>query len=380
MKEARAFPASINQSHCGNDSLINEVLNFYFQCCSILVDCDGLAIAASTLANGGVNPLTNEQVLSRDTVKRCLSLMYSCGMYDYSGEFAFRVGLPAKSGVAGGIMVVVPNLLGLATFSPKLDQYGNSVKGREYLLKLVQKYRFHNFDILPHDSVGSTDEAVQGGFQSYVKDSSTIAGNDNTAGGGASNTGNTTGPTSATGASSNQKHHSQRESGSSPHHSQPHSNNNSNNAQPQVAASHLISLASIGDAVSLRRLRLGGLTDFCVFDSDCRTPLHLASANGHLNVVTFLLFTGHDVSVKDRWGRTPIDDAKSNGWGNVEQVLVKAMVKRNSPGYAGMGGGTVSDSVIGNDRRRSSGATGLLSRFSPEKRGSGTPEKKASQE
>lgn len=80
MKEAKAFPSAVNDSDCGNDSLINEVLNFYFKCCSILVDTDILSIAAATLANGGVCPTSGERVLSRDTVKRCLAIMYSCGM------------------------------------------------------------------------------------------------------------------------------------------------------------------------------------------------------------------------------------------------------------------------------------------------------------
>ena len=77
-----------------------------------------MSVVASTLANGGVCPLTGERVLDPDTVQRCLSLMYSCGMYDFSGEWAFRVGLPAKSSVSGVIMIVVPNVLGMCTWSP----------------------------------------------------------------------------------------------------------------------------------------------------------------------------------------------------------------------------------------------------------------------
>ena len=88
-----------------------------------------MANIAATLANGGTNPLTGEQIFHNETVKQVLSVMNSCGMYDYSGKFAFSVGLPAKSGVAGGIMLIVPGLMGVCTYAPPLDKYGNSAKG-----------------------------------------------------------------------------------------------------------------------------------------------------------------------------------------------------------------------------------------------------------
>jgi glutaminase len=88
-----------------------------------------MSVIAATLANGGVNPLTNERVIQTKTVKDVLSIMNSCGMYDYSGEFAFKVGVPAKSGVSGAIMVIVPGVMGFCTYSPQLDKYGNSTRG-----------------------------------------------------------------------------------------------------------------------------------------------------------------------------------------------------------------------------------------------------------
>ena len=99
-----------------------------------------------SLINLGKTPIANN--LSQKTVRDCLSMMYSCGMYDYSGEFAFKIGLPAKSGVAGGIFVIIPNVMGICTFSPKLDNYGNSVRGVHFYEKLIKKYNFHNFDNL----------------------------------------------------------------------------------------------------------------------------------------------------------------------------------------------------------------------------------------
>jgi glutaminase len=103
---------------------------------------------AGTLANGGICPVTGERVFKSRTVQNCLSLMYSCGMYDFSGEFAFTIGLPAKSGVSGTLMIVVPNVMGICTWSPRLDRMGNSVRGIDFCREFVQKFNFHNYDNL----------------------------------------------------------------------------------------------------------------------------------------------------------------------------------------------------------------------------------------
>lgn len=107
------------------------VVENYFRQCSILVNCRDLGIMGATLANGGVNPLTGERVLSPELVGSTLSVMSTCGMYDYAGSWLFEVGLPAKSGVGGGIVAVLPGRFALATYSPKLDAKGNSVRGIE---------------------------------------------------------------------------------------------------------------------------------------------------------------------------------------------------------------------------------------------------------
>ncbi len=139
MREKGVFPA-------GTD--LHITLDLYFQCCSIEVTCESLSIVAATLANGGINPFTGEKVFHADTVKDCLSLMHSCGMYDFSGEFAFLIGLPAKSGVSGGLMVVVPNTLGLALYSPRVDIHGNTVRGVEFCKEMIALYNFHPYDSL----------------------------------------------------------------------------------------------------------------------------------------------------------------------------------------------------------------------------------------
>jgi glutaminase len=124
---------------------IDETLDLYFQQCSMLVTCRDLALMGATLANGGVNPVTGAQALDRQYVADVLSVMYTCGMYDYSGEWAYKVGLPAKSGVGGGIVAVVPGRLGIGVFSPLLDARGNSVRGVKACMALAEHYGLHTF-------------------------------------------------------------------------------------------------------------------------------------------------------------------------------------------------------------------------------------------
>ena len=126
-------------------------LEFYFQCCSIEVNVRLMSIVAATLAHGGVCPLTGEKVIEPEHVRNCLSLMYSCGMYDYSGEFAFRYGIPAKSGVSGCVMMVIPGIMGTCIWSPRLDPIGNSVRGVMFAKQLCQRYNFHCYDGLIRD-------------------------------------------------------------------------------------------------------------------------------------------------------------------------------------------------------------------------------------
>jgi len=102
-----------------------------------------LAVMAATLANRGINPITNRQVVSPYAVARTLSVMTSAGMYDYAGEWIYRVGLPAKSGVGGGIVATLPGQVGLGTFSPLLDSHGNSVRGIKVCEALSSHFELH---------------------------------------------------------------------------------------------------------------------------------------------------------------------------------------------------------------------------------------------
>ena len=114
---------------------------------SITINSEAGAQISGTLANGGVNPTTNARVTSIESISDCLTLMYSCGMYDYSGQFAFEIGLPAKSGVSGCILLVVPNQMGICIWSPPLDKVGNSFKGIEVCKRLNSKLKLHIFQL-----------------------------------------------------------------------------------------------------------------------------------------------------------------------------------------------------------------------------------------
>ncbi|MBK5218222.1 MAG: glutaminase [Thermoleophilia bacterium] len=95
------------------------------------------------MANGGVNPVSGERALAREHVDRVLSVMTTCGMYDSAGEWVVDVGMPAKSGVAGGVLAVLPGQLGIAVFSPPLDPHGNSVRGIEVCRQISEDLELH---------------------------------------------------------------------------------------------------------------------------------------------------------------------------------------------------------------------------------------------
>ncbi|NIP29778.1 MAG: glutaminase A [Candidatus Dadabacteria bacterium] len=244
MREHKAFPE-------GTDLL--PTLDFYFQSCSIEMDTESLAILASTLANGGVCPLTGERIFKTRNVQHCLSLMCSCGMYDFSGEFAFTIGLPAKSGVAGGLLLVIPNVLGICLWSPRLDSHGNSVRGVEFCKQLVKTFNLHNYDSLTGLSGKKNPR------QNSIKEKS-------------------------------------------------------------EKVSKLIWAASKGDHGAMHHLIVQGF-DQDASDYDKRTALHLASAEGSIDVVKYLIDNGAEINPIDRWGGTPLDDAISHNHKEVEKLL-----------------------------------------------------------
>ncbi|XP_014285754.1 glutaminase liver isoform, mitochondrial isoform X2 [Halyomorpha halys] len=250
MRENKCYPEK---------SVLKETMDFYFQCCSMESTCDSAAVIAASLANGGICPLTEEKVLGPDSIRNVLSLMHSCGMYDYSGQFAFKVGLPAKSGVSGCLLVVIPNVMGVSCWSPPLDPLGNSCRGVQLCQELVRTYNFHRYDNLKHAPKNKKDP----------------------------------------------RRHKYETKG--------------------MNIVNLLFAAASGDLHALRRHHLSGL-DMTLSDYDGRTALHLASAEGHLECVKFLIEQCHvDPSSKDRWGNTPLKEAETFKHEEVMQYLKKVL-------------------------------------------------------
>ena len=258
----------VNQKHDNFDFYIEpsvtEALKLYFSICSLEMTATEVAMAAATLANNGVCPVTQDRVLTQKTVRDCLPILQSSGMYDASGAFSQQVGLPAKSGVGGGVFLVIPQLMGICIFSPRLDKQGNSVRGIEMAKKITSKYLVHMFD----------------------------------------------------GAMTN-----------------------ANRIDPRIPISkwranscgEAIWAASNGDIRTLERLA-SEQKDLSVGNSDMRTPLHLAAAEGQLEVVQFLLKQGVK-PVPDRWGGYGYFDAKNNNHKKILNELDKLNIKFLKPNH-----------------------------------------------
>ncbi len=144
----------------GHDVETNLAL--YLRQCAVQVTSRDLAMMAATLANGGINPATGEQALHPQFVRDVLSVMHMCGMYNYAGTWAYRIGIPAKSGVSGGILAVVPGKLGIGVFSPGLDAYGTSVRGIKVCEEISDRLGLHVF-------AGEAEDALFGPAETYQK-------------------------------------------------------------------------------------------------------------------------------------------------------------------------------------------------------------------
>jgi len=126
-----------------------EVVEGYTRQCSLLVTVRDLALMAATLANGGVQPVTGERVVPREVTRQVMAVMATCGMYDAAGDWFTSVGIPAKSGVAGGLIGALPGQTGLATLSPRLDRHGNSVRGVQIFERLSRDMGMHLMEVPP---------------------------------------------------------------------------------------------------------------------------------------------------------------------------------------------------------------------------------------
>ncbi len=366
MREKDAFP---------KDADIHDILEFYMQCCAIELNCEAMSVVAATLANGGICPVTGERVFKTETVRNCLSLMSSCGMYDFSGEFAFTIGLPAKSGVSGAVMVVVPNVAGFCTWSPRLDELGNSVRGIDFCQRLVSNFNFHSLDDLSghtskkdprmnpiqvkarqvNEMIWAASKGDLGAIQSQLQreDSVSCADYDLRT------------PLHLAAAEDQQNvvqffideaRRGGRKVDLNPRdrwggtplddaYLQGHASmidlleqagavrgeltggptDDATGAKAQALldspkTDELIWAASLGDVVAVRRLAAQGIP-LETADYDYRTALHLAAAEGHLEVVSYIIAHGVPTSPTDRWGNTPLNDAIRHGHDDVVEVL-----------------------------------------------------------
>lgn len=377
MREKDAFPDSVH---------IHDVLEFYMQCCAIELNTEMMAVVAATLANGGICPITGERIFRSETVRYCLSLMSACGMYDFSGEFAFSIGLPAKSGVSGAIMVVVPNVMGFCTWSPRLDEQGNSMRGIEFCRRLVDCFNFHNFDDLTgiagkkdprlnpiHQKARLVNEMILaaskgdlGAIQEQLQRGSALMCRDY----------DLRTPLHLA-AAENQLQVAQlfvREARRDPGridlnprdrwggtplddaYLQDHQEMisllteegairglvqqrkpdgfESRASMPlgdPLKTGELIWAASQGSLDALRRLIAQGVS-LEASDYDRRTAMHLAAAEGHVAVVQYLLAHGAALNPVDRWGNSPLDEARRHD----QQACVELLVNQGS--YSTHGG------------------------------------------
>ncbi|WP_040226100.1 glutaminase A [Bhargavaea cecembensis] len=140
----RSLAYYLKQYHVIEEN-VETVIELYTKQCAIEMNCSDLAKIGLTLAMDGKHPLTGETLLPPRVASICKTFMVTCGMYNASGEFAIRVGIPAKSGVAGGIMAAVPYRCGIGIFGPALDERGNSIAGWDLMERLSKKYDLSMF-------------------------------------------------------------------------------------------------------------------------------------------------------------------------------------------------------------------------------------------
>lgn len=363
MKAQHVFPKGEDAS----DHEIRDALELYFSTCSLELNCREMALAASTLANGGVCPTTQERVFESSTVRHCLSLMQMCGMYDYSGEFCFRIGVPAKSGVGGAVILAVPGLMGICIWSPRLDGIGNSVRGVEIATRLTERYALHLYDGISAkrdrldprvppiqaeavrrnraiwaasaNDVWTLRQLYEAGFnfnlgdydhrtplhiaaaEGHLEAAQFLIDHEAQV-----NQHDRWGQTPVNDAlrgnyhelqSLLQAHGGEQSEGVFPHTETTLSNYIC--GDPDLTA-ELIWSAYLGDLINLQRLfALGHPVN--LRDYDGRTPLHLAASEGHVEVCAFLISHGHSTQLTDRWGSTAADDAQRHGY-NIDLLSV----------------------------------------------------------
>jgi glutaminase len=384
MMEKDAFPPCFKRYDMDLPNL-NDTLELYFKMCAILSTNRAMSVIAATLANGGLNPWTEKIVCSATNVRYVLPVMLASGMYDFSGQWAYEVGVPAKSGVGGCVFMVVPNVCGISVWSPRLNAEGNSVRAVAVASELVKTVQLHGFEVFngldgkmdpkkkrTEEKEKQLNELL---FAASLGDVRTLQklqhiGADLFEGDYDARTAMhlaaTEGhaqclqfladcmPTTQVAELINcedrwkgtplddAKQHRHKSCvkilelagatvqgkrlAQAPDHLR--------KATPSDDAPEAISAAAYGDLDQLVKLRARGVDlSFDHHDYDLRTPLHLAASNGHLACVKYLIFQAQKLgrisyimTATDRWGNTALDDAMREKLPEVEKFLRKYAV------------------------------------------------------
>ena len=350
---------------------VTDALKLYFSICSIEMTATDVAMAAATLANSGVCPISQDRVLSQKTVRNCLPVLQTSGMYNASGVFFQEVGLPAKSGVGGGVLLVVPQLMGICIFSPRLDEQGNSVRGLEMAKKLTSKYLVHTFDGTMTDTsredpklpiarwlANSCGEAIWAASNGNIRTLESLVSQQRDLQQGDYDIRTPLHLASAEGQlevvkfllnqgvkpipdrwggypisdARNNKHHKivdlfneLKIDYTEPFHLVENPKGKTDKMahfEDELMVIELLFAASKNNVDNIRHLVAQGVPVHAG-DYDLRTALHLAAAEGSLDAVEYLVSHGHPLNVRDRWGATPLDEAKREKRKNVVSFLTK---------------------------------------------------------
>ena len=348
---------------------VTNALKVYFSICSLEMTAKDIAMGAATLANGGVCPITQDRVLSQSTVRNVLPVVQMAGMYNSSGKFFQEIGLPSKSGVGGGILLIVPQLMGICIFSPRLDSVGNSVRGLEVARKITQKYLVHLFDGTMTDTkridpkvpiskwrASSCGEAIWAASNGDVRTLERLTSQQRDLQAGDYDIRTPLHLASAEGQTEVVKYllnngvqpipdrwggypiSDARDNGHNEivelfnkldvNYSEPvHLVEDPDGETDEMATFdnemmviELLFAAFENDVPGIRQLVARSIPVHAG-DYDLRTALHLAAAEGSLQAVKYLVEHGHPLNVRDRWGATPLDEAKREKRDSVVKYL-----------------------------------------------------------
>eukprot|EP01138_Halocafeteria_seosinensis_P007902 gb/GECG01008073.1/.p1 GENE.gb/GECG01008073.1/~~gb/GECG01008073.1/.p1 ORF type:complete len:665 (+),score=73.24 gb/GECG01008073.1/:1-1995(+) len=244
-----------------------------FQAQSVELNCEKLSIIAASLANLGVCPTTGQQVLGNEELISLFSLMYNCGLNQYTGTWTFNVGLPATTGVSGACMVIIPNIMGIAIYSPVLNEWEIPPAALKFCESLTSRYRINIFDQLVYRNEELDIRSVE---EEHNEDFSSL----------------------------------------------------SETQKSTLLFFELCTSANSGSIEKVRQAMEAGV-DINRWDYDRRTALHIAACSSHVEISQLLIREGANILTRDRWGSTPFDEAMQHGSTELIELFEQEMVRQN---------------------------------------------------